>query len=60
MILNYTIYYLLCGLLVGFWLESMTRSGGDSVSSKERAALVILWPVMLLIFVYHFFKELLK
>jgi len=60
MILNYTIYYLLCGLLIGLWLESMTRYGGDNVDSKERAALIILWPVMLVIFVYHFFKELLK
>jgi len=38
----------------------MTRYGGDNVDSKERAALIILWPVMLVIFVYHFFKEFLK
>ena len=56
MITNYIIYYLLCGVFIGFWLEKMAVADGSNVSGKERVALISLWPVMVCIFIYYFIK----
>jgi len=55
-ILDYILYYLIAGLLFGLWIERMTISNGDTVNWKERALLIILWPIMFFIFIYHFIK----
>jgi len=52
--------YLLLGVVVSFLLESVLRKVGEDVNMKERIALIFLWPIMLLIFVYNFLKEVFK
>jgi len=55
-ILDYILYYLIAGLLFSFWIERMTVVDGGSVSWKERVSLIVLWPLMVITFIYHFVK----
>ena len=48
--------YLLIGTGVGLLLEMAVRATGGDVSGRERVSLICGWPVMGLIFVYHFIK----
>jgi dolichol kinase len=62
-ILNYSqeiLSYLLLGVVVSFLLESVLRKVGEDVNMKERIGLIFLWPIMLLLFVYNFLKEVFK
>lgn len=51
-----TLIYLLIGTAIGFLLESTVRWTGQTVSGGERLALITLWPIMLVWFLYNFFK----
>ena len=53
--------YLLVGTIVGFGLETIIRAFTDmGVNGWERLSLIILWPIMVIIFLYNlligFFK----
>jgi len=50
--------YLFIGTIVGLLLETMVRMSYSSVNMYERFWLITLWPLMLLIFLYYFFKHL--
>jgi len=50
--------YLFIGTVVGLLLETMVRMSYNSVNIYERFWLIVLWPLMLLIFLYYFFKHL--
>jgi uncharacterized protein YacL len=50
--------YLFIGTIVGLLLETMVRMSYNSVNVYERFWLITLWPIMLLIFLYYFFKHL--
>jgi len=50
--------YLLIGTIVGLFLETMVRISYNSVNMYERFWLITLWPLMLMIFMYYFFKHL--
>jgi len=52
------LYYLLAGTAVAFVLEIVVRAAGFEVSLGERAALITLWPLMLVIFLFNFIKGL--
>jgi uncharacterized protein YacL len=56
--LNILWIYLFIGTIVGLLLETMVRMSYNSVNMYERFWLITLWPIMLLIFLYYFFKHL--
>lgn len=56
MISNYIIYYLLVGVILGFFMEKAVRWGGENFSLRERFWAITLWPIMTCIFIYHFIK----
>lgn len=56
--LNILWIYLFIGTIVGLMLETMVRMSYNSVNMYERFWLITLWPIMLLIFLYYFFKHL--
>lgn len=58
MMLNILWIYLFIGTVVGLLLETMVRMSYNSVNMYERFWLITLWPLMLLIFLYYFFKHL--
>lgn len=58
MMLNILWIYLFIGTVVGLLLETMVRVSYNSVNMYERFWLITLWPLMLLIFLYYFFKHL--
>lgn len=55
---NEILGYLLIGVIVSYFLESLIRWGGDSVNGWERFSLIVAWPVMVCIFIYQFIKGL--
>ena len=55
---NYVITYLFIGTIVGLMLETVIRMRYDTVKPIERFWLIVLWPLMLMIFMYYFFKHL--
>jgi len=56
--LFYLWIYLFIGTIVGFFIETMIRIGGESINMSERFWLLTMWPLMLIIFLYYFFKHL--
>jgi len=52
--------YLLAGVIIAFILEYIIRAMDNDVSGKERYALIVLWPIMTIIFIYYFIKGLLE
>jgi hypothetical protein len=54
--INTILYYLLVGTIVGFFLEKAVVATGNHLSLLERASVIILWPIMLAIFIFYFFK----
>ena len=55
------ITYLFIGLTVGFMLETINRFAGEpnKISMVERLLVIVLWPIMLTLFIYHFIKSML-
>lgn len=49
--------YLFIGTIVGLFLETTIRMSSQSVNMSERFWFITLWPLMLLIFLYYFFKH---
>lgn len=49
--------YLFIGTIVGLFLETAIRMSSQSVNMSERFWFITLWPLMLLIFLYYFFKH---
>mgnify|MGYP003348276665 CR=1 FL=1 len=56
--LNIIWIYLLIGTIVGLFIEYTIRWTGDEVNGIERFWLITIWPLMVLIFVYYFFRSL--
>ena len=52
------LYYLLAGTAVAFGLEVVVRAASFEVSLGERVALITLWPLMLVIFLFNFIRGL--
>ncbi len=52
--------YLLAGVIIAFILEYIIRAMDNDVSGKERYAMIVLWPIMVIIFIYYFIKGLLE
>jgi len=50
--------YMLLGVCFGFLMEYFGKLMDLSFNFWERIALWVFWPVMLVVIVYHFFKEL--
>jgi hypothetical protein len=50
--------YLLVGVLIGFMIESLIRVTGNDLNGSERYSLIVLWPIMLVVFLYYFIKSL--
>lgn len=56
--LNYhTLIYFLIGTIIAFFIELAMVSTGEKVGWRERAIMVILWPLVGIIFVWNFIKE---
>ena len=53
--------YLFIGLAVGFMLETINRFAEESnkINMVERLLVIVLWPIMLTLFIYHFIKSML-
>lgn len=49
--------YLFIGTIVGLFLETTIRMDGQSVNMSERFWIITIWPLMLSIFLYYFFKH---
>jgi len=47
---------MLAGTAVAFLLETTVRNIGETVSWGERLALITLWPIMLVWFLFNFLK----
>lgn len=54
------IIYLLIGTSIGFTLESLNNLNPNPIKSStiEKIVSILIWPVTVLIFLYHFFKSL--
>jgi hypothetical protein len=50
--------YLLAGLIISFLLEHVIRATDQDVNGKERYAMVVLWPLMIIVFIIYFIKGL--
>ena len=48
--------YLLIGTVIGLLIEISIRSTGNEVTGRERFSLICGWPVMGVVFIYHFIK----
>jgi len=53
-------YYLLIGLIVTFGIEHVIKWNGMDVTFGERLWSIVLWPIMIVVFVYNFIKGLLN
>jgi|TARA_R110001606_G_scaffold378267_1_gene537817 hypothetical protein len=55
------ITYFFIGLAVGFMLETINRFAGEpnKINMVERLLVILLWPIMLTLFIYHFIKSML-
>jgi hypothetical protein len=49
--------YLFIGTIVGLFIETTIRMDGQSVNMSERFWVITVWPLMLSIFLYYFFKH---
>ena len=56
--LFYLWIYLFIGTIVGLFIETTIRMDGESVNMSERFWMITVWPLMLSIFLYYFFKHL--
>jgi len=56
--LFYLWIYLFIGTIVGLFIETTIRMNGESVDMSERFWMISVWPLMLSIFLYYFFKHL--
>jgi|TARA_R110002051_G_scaffold20092_1_gene55275 hypothetical protein len=52
--------YLLAGTVFSFIVEVITRAKGEDFTSQERFSIITFWPIMMLIFTFHFIKAFLK
>jgi len=52
--------YILIGLILGFLLEHFGKWIEVKLNFWERILLWVFWPIALIIFMYHFIKELFK
>jgi hypothetical protein len=50
-------YYILIGLITSILLEMMIRSTGTDVFEGERIAMILLWPIMILILIFLAFSS---
>ena len=50
------VQYLLVGTILGFLIEHIIRWTGENVDHQERIWLIILWPIMLLVFIFNLLK----
>ena len=55
-----TLLYLLIGTIVGFFIELSIRMNRDSISGGGRIALIALWPIMLVFYIYHVVRGLIR
>lgn len=49
--------YLFIGTIVGLFIETTIRMDGESINMSERFWVITIWPLMLSIFLYYFFKH---
>jgi flagellar biosynthesis protein FliQ len=54
--MNLLIGYLLIGLVVAFLLEHLIRWANETVTFGERLWSIILWPIMVVVFIYNYIK----
>jgi len=55
---NDLLIYLLCGVVIGFLIEASMRLAEHDLNMKERLAIIVFWPIMVCVFIYHFIKGL--
>jgi len=48
--------YLLVGTIIGFVFELLIRWTDGNVNLGERIAIITLWPLMILVFLFNFIK----
>ena len=60
MIIQYILVYLISGILPALLLEMACAKSGFNIGHMERLCLLVLWPLMLLVFLYNFLRAFLK
>jgi len=55
--MSFIFYYILIGLITSILLEMMIKSTGTDVFEGERIAMILLWPIMILIFIFSAFSS---
>jgi hypothetical protein len=48
--------YLLIGVVFGFLVEIISKSKGEIITPQERFSIITFWPIMVIIFTFHFIK----
>lgn len=48
--------YLLVGTIIGFVLEALIRWTDGNVNLGERIAIITLWPLMIVVFLFNLIK----
>ena len=51
------LYYILVGLVIGILLDLSLKGSEISLKNSERVITILLWPVMLLWFLYYIIKD---
>lgn len=58
---QYIALYILLGLLITIWFEFMiTQFDIDDVTNTDRVVSIVLWPVLLIAFIYTIIREVFK
>lgn len=58
---QYIALYILLGLLITIWFEFMiTRFDIDDVTNTDRVVSIVLWPALLIAFIYTIIREVFK
>jgi len=54
--MGFLFYYFLIGLIIAILLEIMISSNEVELKNGERISMIILWPLMILTFLYGIFN----
>lgn len=58
---QYIALYILLGLLITIWFEFMiTQFDIDDVTNTDRVVSIVLWPALLIAFIYTIIREVFK
>ena len=54
--INYLIYYLFIGTIVGLFIDVIVKFSNNKFTNSQRLINLILWPFILIMFIYYLIK----